>query len=183
MAGMPPPDWDRNKVVSRAYGGDLAKVGDPTRWGGQATLRVTTPPLAGFARYQSPQFLRAQAGDRYGRLWALTGTLKMPALYALAALNEWQAELIITQGVGQTAILQHFNLRLLNNIAFAGGYSAPLPDGGFVSWPFAIIGGVIGQQWGAQLQIFLGGGGVLPAGDHDITCSVISSVLAAGTGL
>lgn len=172
--GMPAPDWGRYAVKSRAYNsGANAAVGDPLRWGG-----VNEHVLqAALVRYQGPQFLRAQAADTYGRLWALTGTVSAaPTVWALGLT--WQHYLEVTQGSGQATIIQLFDLRLLTSIGLS--VYARDSDGGRERRSFAIIGGVVGQSWSARI---LGSLGDPAVNGERVTTSVISSVLAAGTGL
>jgi len=179
--GMPEPDWDRYRVNSRAANtGANAKVGDPLRWGGQARLVLSSGQNA-----ISPQFLRAQTADTYGRLWALTGTMRAPFDALALPVADFVVLLEISQGSGQGLVRQFFDLRALIAIGLAGGY-APFPEftggfTGFMTQSFAIIGGVVGQQWGARVfTVISAGTGIVNA---EVTTTVISSCLAAGQGL
>jgi hypothetical protein len=170
---LPPPDWNRVLVHSRAMGGPVKPVGDPTRWGGAQDIVLQ----AALVRQSSDQFLRAQTSDNYGRLWALCGNVTTsPVVWALGLT--WTLFLEVTQGSGQAVVTQLFDLRLLTASGLAV-YGVGTP-GLVESRSFAIIGGVIGQQWSARLVWAIGDPAV---NGINVNVSVIAAVMAAGTGL
>jgi hypothetical protein len=168
------PDWDRYRVVSRAYGGPVKPVGDPTRWGGS----ISNVLQAALTQYQTPQFARAQVADNYGRLWSMTGTVDAPpACWALGLT--WTHFLEVTQGAGQAVIVQHLDLRLLTDIGLAV-YARQSAPAGRERRSFAIIGGIIGQQWSARIVGAIGDPAV---NGSEITTTLIAAPMAAGMGL
>lgn len=179
---MPPPDWGRFQVHSRAQdnqGASHTKLGDPTRWGARNVLN--SPPGTNL---QSAELIRVQAQDNYSRCWALIGNVTVPQGMWLAPSGpvpaSWNHWLLVSQGVGQATVIQRFDLRLLTTIGL--NVYAPIVFNGagglFETRSFAIIGGLIGQAI-AAVQVSVN----LTVTNFDVDTSAIISPFAAGTGL
>jgi len=180
--GFPDPDWAKyaTGVSSRAQAPGHLPLGDSIKWGGQVVQQVNNDPALIIRTFDSLSFIRAQTNDTYARTWALLGTVSAPPTVWLLPIGQWTILLEISQGSGQNVITQLFDLRSLTTIGIAGGYSVDTFTTGFEKRSFAIVGGVLGQQWQARVRIAFAVA-LVPA--TAITTSIIGAPFAAGTGL
>lgn len=110
---MDDPDWKSIQVRGRAM--DTAStplhVGDPTRWGGNATLTVTIGAGTSSAIVEAPQVVRAQTSDAYARPWWLTGTIELNDAFAKPTTGLLILGLDVQSGAGQDMVWQRLDLR------------------------------------------------------------------------
>lgn len=182
---FPEPDWSHFAVKSRAQdstGLSHSPLGDPIRWGGQMVTPLAAPALGSEDTF-SEQFLRVQASDTYPRSWALLGTLRMPAaVWSVPPLGTTFARLEVTQGVGQSTVVQELDLRLLTDIGlqvYSPRFSGPGDI--FESRAFAAIGGIIGNAVSVRMHYILFA--AAPGWPGEAVCDCILTPFAAGTGL
>jgi len=159
--GNPPPNWGRVGVHSRAgdsLGTSTVGLGDPTRWGGTASLTITQSQVLA----PSPQFVRAQAEDAYPRNWQMIGTLtvSVPVWESPIQDSQWAAILELTIGAGQVSFIHRINLRALLNLAISPAlvgtneeWYVPSSEGTDVCLPWVLPGGVIARALSARILV------------------------------
>ena len=186
--GLPDPDRNRytGSVRSRAGGGPLQPVGDPTRWGAVGSVVA----LGAGQVFQSPQFLRVQASDNYSRTWTMLGTvnasdIQWASVYARIgsnfAVGDWALGLEVIQGVGQARITQMYDLRLLTTIGL-NVYGVTRERAGVrETRAFAIAGGIVGQA--IDVRIVAQNQNAFGGQNDPIVVTAILAPMAAGTGI
>ena len=176
---LPPPDWDRVIVKSRAQGGATSPLGDPLRWGAM-DQRVIAPPVLPVEVTETGQIIRVQALDGYPRNWSFAGNLTLPATTWAAPVPDFGVVMEVTQGTGQATVVQEINLRLLTTIGLSV-YQPQNPGLGLETRSFAGIGAIIGNAIGVRLRY----GAVLgvPGLPATVSTTIILTPYAAGSGL
>lgn len=97
----------------------LSALGDATRWG--ATIVQNMRAFDGVIDrgdiLSTDQVLSVSCRDQYPRAWTIIGSLSAPAfLWTLPdgiAVGQFASALAVTMGVGQTQLVQTFNLRAI----------------------------------------------------------------------
>jgi hypothetical protein len=184
--GIHAPDWERYKVTAK---GVNAPVGDPIRWG----VQIFTPVPA--VTNVTAAAISVSTRDGYSRSWSMLGTLTLPNSVWSSATS--YVALDCTMGVGQVQLTQSIVLLLgaggptgglcrQQNVSNGGPYFAVAePHPGVAglddTYPFAIIGGLVGQSLSVRVNY------ALPVATPDLpTISRLTLVVApyaAGEGL
>lgn len=163
------PDWDRYLVKSD---GNVAPVGDPTRWGAMVNTPLVAPAV-GTSESQSPQILAIATRDPYARNWAVLGNLTLPRITwrTPAGVGTAFCRLELVMGVGQIQMTQaivladcaaQVGLCYQQFIDNGGPYddinviptTSGDPAGALYdeTRSFAIIGGLVGQSINIRAQ-------------------------------
>lgn len=152
-----PIDWWRyaTGVVSRAAdtaGETWTALGDSNRWGSDGSVDV--PLVLGV--YSTGQLMRVQTVDPYSRNWAIVGNVDASKLFWRSSGFNLTLGLEVTMGVGQSALLQTFDLRAVTD-ADLPWYVQPdyasLQDDDRIVRPFVINCAVLGRAISARLVI------------------------------
>lgn len=195
--GIHDPDWERYRVTRD---GELAPVGDPTRWGAQV---VTALDDSMSQPINTPQIIQLATRDGYARAWSVLGTLGLPLL--TWNTSDVFVQLEITMGVGQvqithTIVLVHGalgpaglpagvpavgkgGLCLDQWIFYGGPYNGALDPPSNQARAFAIVGGLVGQSIAIRASYQLNSVPPTPGLPGSSRLALIVTPYAAGEGL
>lgn len=179
-----PVDWVRYAagILSRAndtVGASWSPVGDPTRWGGRDDVTLPIVGEGSVASIPTQQLVRVQGIDKYSRNFTMIGNLALPqALWDLDAAS-LKIGLQVNMGVGQTTILQTFDLRAAVADA-APWYIDGGAGAGQVVKAWVISGGLIGNNVNAQAVFTLA---ATLAGATAVGVEMLLAPFSAGFGI
>lgn len=152
-----PIDWWRyaTGVVSRAAdtaGETWTALGDANRWGSDGSVDV---PLQ-LGSFTTGQLLRVQTVDPYSRNFAIIGNVDASKQFWNVSDFNLRLGLEVTQGVGQAALVQTFNLRAITDVD-APWYWVTDPDDvdddGRIVKPFVINCAVLARALSARVVV------------------------------